>query len=282
VKGTMSATTQTNGDSIVYHWEINNVPRMFDEPNMPPYDQVLQRLFVSTVPTWQDVSKWYWNLSKPHLDMTTPEMKQKVAELTKDASTDEEKVKAIFHFVSHDVRYMGRTPETDRPGFEPHDVCITFNKLYGVCRDKAGLLVEMLRLAGFNAYPVLINVGAKRDMEVPQPDFNHAITCVELKPGEYTLMDATDENTRELLPASDCNRSYLVCRPEGEVIKISPIKPPEENMMRLNTTAVLSSSGNLEGKSELSFDGINDNTWRAPAAKYFRGEIIVGKELMVV
>jgi ribonuclease BN (tRNA processing enzyme) len=31
-----------------------------------------------------------------------------------------------------------------------------------------------------------------------------------------------------------------------------------------------------------AIDGINDDTWRAAAAKYFKGEIIVGKEFMVV
>lgn len=29
-------------------------------------------------------------------------------------------------------------------------------------------------------------------------------------------------------------------------------------------------------------DGLDDDTWRAPAAKYFKGEIIVGKDLMVI
>ena len=29
-------------------------------------------------------------------------------------------------------------------------------------------------------------------------------------------------------------------------------------------------------------DSITDDTWRAAAAKYFKGEIIVGKDLMVV
>ncbi len=29
-------------------------------------------------------------------------------------------------------------------------------------------------------------------------------------------------------------------------------------------------------------DSISDDVWRAPAAKYFKGEIIVGKDLMVV
>ncbi|HEV2318950.1 MAG TPA: DUF3857 domain-containing protein [Verrucomicrobiae bacterium] len=259
---TISATTVTNGSQIVYDWEVNNVQRMFDEPDMPPYDMVLQRLFVSTVPKWQDISKWYWNLSKPHLDMTTPEMKQTVEELTAKEPADLDKVKAIFYFVSKKIQYEGLTLETNRPGFEPHDVCLTFDKKYGVCRDKAGLLVAMLRLAGFQAYPVLINIGAIRDMSVPQPDFDHAIACVELKKGEYTLMDPTDENTRDLLPSYDCHRSYLVCRPEGETLRLSPVPSPDKHMLYVTTTGSLDADGVLTATSEMSFEGVNDDDYR--------------------
>ena len=49
---------------------------MYDEPDMPPYEMVLQRLFVSTTPDWQSISKWYWNLSQSHLDATTPAMQK--------------------------------------------------------------------------------------------------------------------------------------------------------------------------------------------------------------
>ncbi|HEY2081239.1 MAG TPA: DUF3857 domain-containing protein [Verrucomicrobiae bacterium] len=262
VAGTVSSSAETNGDVAVYHWDISNVPRMFEEPDMPPDDEVLQRLFVSTVPTWKDISKWYWNLSKPHLDMTTPELKKTVADLTSNAPTELDKVKSLFYYVSKNIHYMGLTPEKNRPGFEPHDVCITFDKKYGVCRDKAGLLVEMLRLAGFDAYPVLINVGAKRDMEVPEPDFNHAIVCAELKKGDYTLMDPTDENTRDLLPSYDCNRSYLVCKPDGETLRISPVQPPEEHMLVAKTTGTLDANGVLDATSEISFTGVNDDAYR--------------------
>src|SRR5262245_46082482 len=31
-----------------------------------------------------------------------------------------------------------------------------------------------------------------------------------------------------------------------------------------------------------AIDGITDDTWRAPAAKYFKGEILVGRDLMVL
>ena len=265
VPGTVVHSTETEAGetgTVVNRWEVNNVARMFEEPSMPAYEQVLQRLLISTTPDWQAVSKWYWELSKPHLEATTPEMKKTVDELITGAKSDMDKIKAIFYHVSKKIRYMGLTPEKDRPGYEPHDVSLTFEKKYGVCRDKAALLVSMLRAAGLKAYPVLINVGAKTDTEVAEPFFNHAIVGVDLKERDYVLMDPTDENTRELLQAGDRNQSYLVCRPEGETIQVSPIDPAERNMMLVKTTASLKANGHLEGKSELSFDGVNDNSYR--------------------
>jgi transglutaminase-like putative cysteine protease len=263
IPGTVTSSTETNADgAITYRWDATNVPRMFAEPSMPPYDNVLQRLLDSTLPDWQAVSKWYWNLSQPHLEATDPAMQKKVAKLTAGTTNDMQKIKAIFYYVSKNIRYMGLTPEKDRPGFEPHDVKLTFEKNYGVCRDKAALLVSMLREAGLKSYPVLISVGDKRDPAVPDPDFNHAIVCVEQKPGDYLLMDPTDENTRQLLPSYDCNQSYLVCTPEGDPLRISPVQPPEENMMRIKTTGELSANGELKAKSELWFEGVNDDAYR--------------------
>jgi transglutaminase-like putative cysteine protease len=263
IPGTVKSASETNADgSITYRWDVANVPRMFDEPAMPPYEMVLQRLLVSTLPNWPAVSKWYWDLSQPHLEATSSEMKKTVDQLTAGAKSDMDKIKAIFYHVSKNIRYMGLTPEKDRPGFEPHDVKLTFEKNYGVCRDKAALLVAMLREAGLKSYPVLISVGSRRDLEVPDPGFNHAIACVELKPGDYLLMDPTDENTRDLLPSYDCNLTYLVCRPEGEKLLISPVKPPEQNLMRVTTTGTLTAGGTLEAKSVLSFEGVNDDAYR--------------------
>jgi transglutaminase-like putative cysteine protease len=268
VEGTVKNSVETNADkSLTYRWEINNVPRMFNEPAMPPPDSVLQRLYVSTAPDWKAVSKWYWELSQEHLGATTSDMKQAVSKLTAGAATDTDKIHALFYYVSKNVRYMGLTPEKDRPGFEPHDVCTTFEKKYGVCRDKAALLVSFLRLAGFKAYPVLIAIGAKRDAEVPDPFFDHAIVAVELKKGDYVLMDPTDENTRDLLPSSDCDRTYLVCRAEGEDLRTSPVPPVDQHLMRVKTTGVLTASGRLEAKSELSFEGINDDAYRNAFAR---------------
>ena len=261
VAGTVTHTKGEKEGRLLYRWEVKDVPRMYEEPNMPPLHTVVQRLLVSTIPDWRDISRWYWALSEPHL-ATTQEMRDKVSELVGAQSAREAKLRALFRFVSQDIRYMGITVEKEAPGYEPHDVRLTFENRHGVCRDKAALLVAMLREAGFNAFPVLIHNGPKKDEEVPQPFFNHAISAVENDDGSYLLMDSTDENTKEMFPAYLCNQSYLVAKPDGETLLTSPIVPATENMMRIRTQASLDADGNLTAASVLKFEGINDNAYR--------------------
>lgn len=273
VPGTVKASQGRDPDGgLVYRWEVSDVPRMYDEPDMPPQIVVLQHLSVSTTPSWKDVSRWYWNISKPHLEAVSPALKERVASLIAGKTGDMEKIKALFYYVSRNIRYMGITPEKDRPGFEPHDVSMTYSRKYGVCRDKAALLVSMLRAAGFPAYPVLESYGVKKDPEIPNPDFNHAIVAIDRGADGYLLMDPTDENTVDLLPAEEGDQSYLVCRPEGDVLRTTPVNNPDLNLMRINTTASLDANGRITAESHLQFDGINDNAYRQALLQMKRDE----------
>ncbi|HKL21513.1 MAG TPA: DUF3857 and transglutaminase domain-containing protein, partial [Tichowtungia sp.] len=265
---TVTYRRTTRGDGGIRHiWEAHNVPQMFPEPGMPSAYTVVQRVLLSTIPDWESLSKWYWELSKPRLDAENEAMKAKVGELTAGLPDRQEKIEAIFRFVSQDIRYMGITIEDEAPGYEPHDVSLTFDNRYGVCRDKAALLVSMLRIAGFDAYPVLIYVGPKKDPDVPQPWFNHAITAVRNEDGTYLLMDATNENTRDLLPAYLCNRSYLVAHPDGETLQTSPVIPPEDNMLGIQINGTLNADNAITADARLSFGGINDTAYRGRLAR---------------
>jgi len=267
VKGTVTSDVKQLKNAVRYRWIVKDVPRMFEEPNMPSLHSVVQRLLVSTIKEWKDVSKWYWKLSKPHLEKITPDMRDKVLELTADARTETQKIDAIFRFVSQKISYMGIISEKEAPGYEPHDVDLTFKNKFGVCRDKAALLVSMLRIAGLKAFPVLIMVGPKKDPDVPNPYFNHAITAVEKKDGDYILMDPTDENTRVLFPAYLCNKSYLVAKPQGDVLRTSPVIPAENNLMQITTHASVNDTGLMSAETTLRFSGINDGAYRGFLAK---------------
>ena len=243
-------------------WKLRNVPQIFPEPDMPPLQTVAQRIMLSTIKDWREVSRWYWNLCQPAFQKADPEMQPMVNKLIEGATTRDEKIRRIFKFVSQEIRYMGITTEDTAPGYEPHEVGMTFKNRYGVCRDKAALLAVMLTMAGIQGYPVLIHAGAKMDADVPTPYFNHAITAVEDPDGGYTLMDSTDENTRDLFPAYLCNRSYLVARPEGEGLLTSNDCPVEKNLMRIQSDGTLDKTGSLVLKTRLDFEGINDNAYR--------------------
>ncbi len=264
---TFDRTMDEADNRIVYTWTVRDVPRMFDEPNMPQRYTVVQRLLVSTIDSWEDLSSWYWNLCKPRLDAATPEMETKAQELVAGCTNTMDKIKAVFNFVSQDIRYMGITPEEEAPGYEPHDVNITFDNRYGVCRDKAALLAEMLRLIDIQAFPVIIMAGPKKDEEVPQPFFNHAVTAALGDDGEYILMDSTDENTKDIFPSYLQNMSYLVARPEGETLLTSPVIPAEDNLLRIDTTGSLDATGTLKAESTLVFEGVNDTVYRGYFSK---------------
>ena len=261
IPGTITHTETQVEDRIHYTWNIENVPQYFAEPSMPTSYTVTQRLLISTIKSWEDLSRWYWNLCLPRMDCTTPALEAKALELAAGKST-QDIIEALFTFVSQEIRYMGITTEEEAPGYEPHDVSITFENRYGVCRDKAALLASMLRIAGVDAFPVIIMAGPKKDDEVPQPFFNHAVTAALNDAGDYVLMDPTDENTKDIFPAYLQNMSYLVARPEGETLKTSPIIPAAQNRVYIKTKAQLDAQGQLSAHTTIDFQGINDTIYR--------------------
>lgn len=263
VSNTITYVTNALPDGRLLHrWTIRDVPQMFPEPDMPALHTVVQRILLSTAEDWPTLSRWYDKLCQPRLDTVTPEMRATVSNLVAGIPDRDGQIRALFKFVSQDIRYMGITTENVAPGYEPHDVCMTFSNRYGVCRDKAALLVAMLRLAGFEAYPVLINVGAKMDPEAPVPYFNHAIVGVVKPAGGYLLMDPTNENTRDLFPAYLCNRSYLVANPTGDVLRVSEVPPAEQQLVRIRTRGTLDEAGTLTLELSFAFEGINDTAYR--------------------
>ena len=263
--GNVVSTVVTNGERIVYSWTVENSPQMFPEPAMPPYWTQGQNLRVSTASSWQELSKWYWDVSVPHLEKTNAAMTNKVEEIMGSVGADAapiDKVRAMYKFVSQEIRYMGLTMEDTSPGYAPHDVDLTFDNRYGVCRDKAALLVAMFRIAGFESYPVLISVSAaKMDNEVPTPFFNHAVVAVKLD-GDYVLMDPTDESSRDLCPAylGDC--SYLVAHPSGEGLRTAPVASPAKNAVTVAGSGRLGKDGSLLADHAITLCGINDNSFR--------------------
>ena len=243
-------------------WTFSQVPQIIPEPGMPSFRRVAMRLLYSTLPDWPAIAAWYDDLAAKKL-AAGEELKKKVAELIAGKST-EEKMANLFYYVAREIRYLGVSGESERPGFEPHDVNLTFERRHGVCRDKAALLVSMLRLAGFKAAPVLIRVGDKLDKEIPLPYFNHAIVAVLDDDGQALhFLDPTSETSRQFLPDYERECSYLIADSLNGDLALTPPVPPQENSFILDIVDKLSSDGVLSGSITVSCTGFNDTMMRS-------------------
>jgi len=268
VPGTLKFSQKSAGGRVIYSWVAENVPQILPEAAMPPMHTEIQRVLVSTVGSWEDISKWYDKLCAPRLAKVNGAMKEKTAELTAGKQNDTEKVMALFQFVSQQIRYTGVTDEESAPGYEPHDVSRTFNQKHGVCRDKAALLTAMLRLAGFKAYPALFMANSPKDKEVANIYFNHAIVAWETAPGQYQLMDPTFETTTEFLPGYLAGFPFLAAKPEGDTLRLAPQVKAETNLLDINTEVKKTSA-----VMTLKFSGTYDTMFRSVFSEWTENDI---------
>src|SRR5882757_10317156 len=139
----------------------------------------------------------------------TPELAAKVKEIVQGKSTDADKIKALFDFVSADIRYRG-LGVGPRTGYTPRKASETYASRWGVCRDVSILLTSMLRESGIQAYPVITNVGDPVLNKIAYDGFNHAIVALPKKGGGWTYIDPTAKNNTALLPGYEAEQSTLV------------------------------------------------------------------------
>ncbi len=260
--GKYSTTEFSRSGRTTRVFMFRDVPALVPEPAMPPPGRVTMRVLYSTINTWDEVGEWYRRLVEPHL-APTPAITTKVRKLTAGKKDREEKLAAIFYFVAQKIRYMGITAERDRPGYEPHDVSLTFSRRYGVCRDKAALLVTMLREAGFHAAPVIISAGSILDAEVVVPWFNHAITALLDEKGKPVMyLDPTSETSRQFLPDYERHSSCLVASPRGSDLLQTPDPEPGANRTLFAIFDRLDADGILSGTIFVTLTGFCDTALR--------------------
>jgi transglutaminase-like putative cysteine protease len=165
-------------------------------------------LTFSTGASWQELAQAYAGIVEERL--ATANVDEIAARLTKGRSSREDKIAALVAYLNREIRYTGI--EFDESSVVPHSPAETLNRRYGDCKDKALLLVALLRAVDVTANLALLNAGDELDVVSDLPGmghFNHAIVHV---PGEAALwIDATAETSRlGQLPDADRGRLALI------------------------------------------------------------------------
>ena len=258
--GELEFSSSQQGERSTYVWEARDVPRIVAEPAMPSYLSFAPRLLVSTVDSWEEISRWWYEMTSTFRDQNDS-LLAVVAEITKRLETDEEKIKAVYHFVAQKIRYMG-LGTGKKAGFEPKPATETLSTRYGVCRDVAVLMCSMLDVLGIESYPVLTRAGELVDDEVPTVGFNHAIVALPDGKGGFYFSDPTVENCPDLLLTIEADASMLVCTPQGKNLGKSAHSPAEDNMGTISARSRIDQQGRLVSEVTIETVGIYDVAFR--------------------
>ena len=250
VKEVRSADLPAPDGRLRREWKRGAATRAAYEPNPAPTAQVGPATWVGTFADWDEMAAWYQGLLA-NQDALDDELKAKVAEWTAEAKSPREILEALYDRVANDIRYEGL--EFGVSGLQPYACGTVWKNQYGDCKDKANLLVAMLRHRGVPAKLVLVNTDNAGIVHREIPDFrhfNHAIAVAELPAAdggvERVFCDATIRHGRPgLLGPSSAARDVLAI--DGG--KAQWLKTPEvdagEDLYRFDLT--LDEEGRLTG-----------------------------------
>lgn len=243
-----------DGEYRVYTWKTSNLARKKDTDQVDPADQPPPAVQLTSFQNWDEVAQWMRSLFAPRAT-PSPEIQAKAAELTRGATTDAEKMRAIYAFVSSNYRYIGIGLGIGR--YQPHSAADVLSNDYGDCKDKHTLLASLLAAVGVKAYPALINSTRKIDPDMPSPaQFDHVITAIPQGKG-FLFLDSTAEvGPFGYLVPSLRDKQALVIRDSGpaELVQ-TPADPPIPNYFNFRADASLDSSGTLKSKVQMTFRG---------------------------
>ncbi|MBN2492301.1 MAG: DUF3857 domain-containing protein [Planctomycetes bacterium] len=255
-----SRVTVSEKASVHAFW-LERVPAFKPEPRAPSLHDQVPKVVMATVLDWPTKSRWFHEVNEPQFAADAA-IEAKVAELLEGKEDDRDRIAALVHWCANEIRYSGVNMGKGE-GYTVHPSTMTFRDRCGVCKDKAGIAVTLLRVAGYTAYPALTMAG-ERVERIPADQFNHCVLAlrmddkVKVKPdptlgyftrnGRYWLLDPTwVVYSPELWSSAESEQHVVIGSPEGEELEITPLYPAEHSRVRIEGAATLKPQGEVEG-----------------------------------
>jgi len=250
------------GTRRVYRWTHSNLAVKEVDPNEPPRRiPPNPDVQITTFASWEEVGGWYRGLQKEPLRVT-PAIQAKAAELTKGLATDEEKIHAIYAFVSLKYHYVGLDFGIGR--YQPHAADDVLDNGYGDCKDKHTLLASLLQAAGIEAWPVLIHTQRRFDADVPSPgQFNHVITVVP-RGDKFLWLDTTPEVSPYGLILINLRNKQALAIPATKppMLMTTPENPPFPSEQEFSMEGKLAADGTFTGHARQFYRGDSEVVMR--------------------
>ncbi len=262
-------TKTEKGGRTIHTWQLINKDQYDYEANSPSYKKILPHIIPiiksysykgEEKPLLNDVSdlyNWYYSMIKDTNKKEADEsLKKQVEALTKDKTTELEKVKAIYYWVQQNIKYIAF--EYALGGFIPREANDVFNKKYGDCKDNSSILQEMLEIANIEGNITWIGTRSipYTYEEIPTPIVdNHMILSYENN-GKTYFLDATGRYNDLGIPTSFIQgKEALIAKGDNKfVVKKVPVMDHTVSSITDNTSMFIE-DGKVIGNSNVTLKG---------------------------
>ena len=205
---------------------------------------------VSSFKNYRDVGLAYQTRAAPMAQLS-PEIEAKALEITQNANSETDKVRALYNWVSRNIRYIGIYAGAG--GYVPHEASSVLKNQYGDCKDHVALLEAMLKVIGVESTPALINASnAYRLQALASPSiFDHVITYI---PKMNLFLDSTAQYApMGTLPDMDLNKPVILTA-TGETSRTRQ-SSPDLDFITSKIQLQLRPDGTVAGKTVSSMFG---------------------------
>ncbi len=237
----------------IYQWDFVPGPNLPTEAGAVDYSDYGRHVFVSTFADFAALAKAY-DARASDKSASSPVIAALAAKLTAGLDTPRAKAYALNDWVRRNIRYVATY--IGAGGVVPHAADTILANRYGDCKDHATLMEALLREAGIDSTPALINAGnAFRVPSVPLT-FNHVITFI---PGEQLFLDSTAGATASgYLPNTDIDKTVLLTR-TGQMAHTPASQP---GAVRSRSSFAIDALGGADFAQSAAVDGSWSETMR--------------------
>lgn len=253
-------TVEERGNVRIFRFLLRDATAMVQEPQQPPWAEVLGHVHVSTYKSWDEMGRWYWGLVKDQF-VPDDEVRRRAETLTAGLRDEAARVRAIYDYVVQNTRYVAL--EFGIHGYKPYRCAQIFARGFGDCKDKATLIVTMLGALGIKATPVIVRTANKGDIETTPASlapFDHMIAYV---PSLDLYLDGTAEYTgSQELPAMDRGAMALQVDEGAAKLVHLPDPPASASVSTHRLDAVLTADGAAQVDWRVEVTGVEAAEWR--------------------
>lgn len=197
------------------------------EPDQPSWYEPYPNLRVNNLASWDNVVKWAYPLYQPDF---SGESFSQAMERVKSVQGNEEQIIKAIQIAQEEIRYLG--VENNIGSHAPRQPNLVLEQGYGDCKDKALLLVSLLRNLGIKAYPALVDTYYRHTLDTKKPGysvFNHVIVYFEYLDQPYWI-DATNElqaTKLDMITTPTLGYGLVIKKGNNQLTEINSSQPNE-------------------------------------------------------